>query len=62
MSDSTNASSTTRYRREEYQDNEGNVIYPHTDAAVVWLPDGTSLDTFLSKNATDEEITAALID
>lgn len=62
MSDSTNASSTTRYRREEIQDYEGNVIYHHTDAAVVWLPDGTSLENFLSKNATEEEITAALID
>lgn len=62
MSDSTSVSSVTRYRREEYQDNEGNVIYPHTDAAVVWLLDGTSLGDFLSKEATDEEITTALID
>lgn len=62
MSDSTNASSTTRYRREEIQDSEGNVIYPQTDTAAVWMPDGTLLRDFLSKEVTDGEITAALID
>ncbi len=55
------ADNASRYRMEELQDHKGNVIYPHTDADVVWMGD-ESVGTFLKKQATDEEITAALID
>lgn len=55
------SSSTTRYRMEEFQDDQGNVIYPHTDAGVVWMDEG-SLKEFLNTRATDAEITEALID
>ena len=54
--------STTRYRIEELQDHEGNVIYPQTDARGVWLPDGNTLFNFLNTRASDAEIEAALID
>lgn len=53
--------STTRYKRQELQDDEGNVIYPHTDADVVWIGND-SIGNFLKNQATDEEITTALID
>lgn len=51
-----------RYLLVEFSDHKGNVCYFHTDIRVVWLPDGTSLLDFINKDATDEEITAALID
>jgi len=51
-----------RYLLVEFSDSDGNVCYYHTDARVVWLPDGTSLWDFMNKGVTDEEITAALID
>lgn len=51
-----------RYIMAEFQDSNGNIIYFHTDVRVVWMPDGASLGDFLNKEATDEEITAALID
>lgn len=51
-----------RYLLVEFSDSNGNVCYFHTDIRVVWLPDGTSLGYFLSEEATDEDITAALID
>ncbi|MFG6336305.1 MAG: hypothetical protein K1W20_12710 [Lachnospiraceae bacterium] len=50
-----------RYLLVEFSDHNGNVCYFHTDVRVVWMPDGTSLGDFLSREATDEEITAALI-
>lgn len=57
MSDNTN-----RYRLEEAQDSEGNVIYWHTDARVIWLPDGMSLADFLKDDVTNKQINAILND
>ena len=48
-----------KYLLVEFQDSDGNVCYFHTDARVVWLPDGTALATFL-KEETDEEIEAMI--
>ena len=50
-----------RYLLVEFQDNNGNVCYFHTDFRVVWLDDETSLATFLKEN-TDEEIDAMIDD
>lgn len=33
-----------RYLPTELQDSEGNVIYPHTEADVVWMQDGKSVE------------------
>ncbi len=44
------------YIMAEFQDYRGNIIYWHTDARVVWFPDGTSLYDFLSADVTDEQI------
>lgn len=38
----------------ELQDNEGNTIYPHTEADVVFLADGTSMQDKM--NAVDENL------
>lgn len=60
MSDGTN-----RYRKEELQDDKGNVIYPHTDSSVTWIPElgeNVSVGSFIKTRATDEDIEAALID
>lgn len=60
MSDGTN-----RYRKEELQDHLGNVVYPHTDASVVWIPElgeDVSVGKFLKESATDEYIDGFLID
>lgn len=54
--------STTRYRKEEFQDYKGDVVYPHTSSDVVWMEDGSSVDEFVKTRASDEEIDAALID
>lgn len=43
----------------ELQDSEGNTIYPHTEADVVFLLDGSSLGDFL-KGESDEEINAMI--
>lgn len=51
-----------RYRREEFQDYEGNVVYPHTDARVVWMPNGKSLWDFCKDDVTDEQIAQILMD
>ena len=40
----------------ELQDYEGNTVYPHTEANVVWLPVGTSVSDFLKAEVTDAEI------
>lgn len=60
MSNSTDLSnSSTRYRIEEMQDDEGNVVYPHTDAKAVWA-DGILLQNILSAEVSDEQINAIL--
>ena len=51
----------SRYRREEFQDHKGNVIYWHTDGRVVWLPDGDSLWDFIKDDVTDDQITQILM-
>ena len=45
-----------RYLLVEFQDSNGNVCYFHTDARVVWLPDGASLYDFLNSDISDEQI------
>lgn len=47
--------SSTRYRIEEMQDDEGNVVYPQTEAKAVWV-DGTLLHSILSDEVSDEQI------
>lgn len=60
MSDNTDLSnSSTRYRIEEMQDDEGNVIYPQTDAKGVWV-DGKLLQDILKAEVSDEQINAIL--
>lgn len=49
-----------RYIMCEFQDSQGNIIYWHTDARVVWLPDGTSLYAYMDANVTDDQINAIL--
>lgn len=48
-----------RYRIEELQDHEGNVIYPQTDARGVWV-DNCSLYTLLNATISDEQINTIL--
>lgn len=49
-----------RYIMAEFQDANGNIVYWHTDARVVWLSDGTSLDAYLNADVTDERINKIL--
>lgn len=49
-----------RYIMAEFQDSKGNIVYWHTDVRVVWLPDGTSLYTYIDADVTDEQINAIL--
>ena len=42
-----------RYIMAEFQDDKGNIIYWHTDARVVWLPDGTSLYAYMDADVAD---------
>ena len=49
----------TRYRIEEFQDHQGNVIYPQTDARGVWV-DEYALYALLNVSITDEQINAIL--
>lgn len=47
--------SNTRYRIEELQDHEGNVVYPQTDARGVWVGD-YELYALMNTEVTDEQI------
>ncbi len=49
----------TRYRIEELQDHQGNVIYPQTDSRGVWVDDW-SLYALLNTEVTDEQIQSIL--
>ncbi len=40
----------------ELQDYEGNTVYPHTEATVVWLPEGQSVAEFIRDEVTDDQI------
>lgn len=40
----------------EFQDYQGTVHYWHTDARATWMPDGTSVYDFLTKETTDAQI------
>lgn len=53
------ADSTTRYRIEELQDYQGNVVYPQTDARGVWVDDW-ALYALLNSDVTDEQISTIL--
>ncbi|MCI8984737.1 MAG: hypothetical protein HFI60_02125 [Lachnospiraceae bacterium] len=53
------ADNMTRYRIEEFQDHQGNVIYPQTDARGVWV-DEYALYALLNVSITDEQINAIL--
>lgn len=53
------AESRTRYRIEEFQDHQGNVVYPQTDARAVWAGE-QSLHSLLSAEITDEQIDSVL--
>ncbi len=53
------ADNMTRYRIEEFQDHQGNVIYPQTDARGVWVDEYT-LYALLNVSITDEQINAIL--
>ena len=48
------AETTTRYRIEEFQDHQGNVVSPQTDARAVWVGE-QSLHSLLSAEITDEQ-------
>ena len=49
----------TRYRIEEMQDYQGNVVYPQTDARGVWVDD-RALYALLNTEVTDEQISSIL--
>lgn len=53
------ATSVTRYRIEELQDHQGNVVYPQTDARGVWADD-YALYALLNHDVTDEQISNIL--
>lgn len=51
--------SVNRYRIEELQDHNGNVIYPQTDSRGVWVDD-YSLYALLNATISDEQISSIL--
>lgn len=38
-----------RYLPTELQDNNGNVIYPHSQADIIWMQDGRSVEEVMQK-------------
>lgn len=44
----------------EMQDHEGNIIHPHTEAAVVFMNDGRTLENVMTESVTAEDITAII--
>lgn len=53
------ADTTPRYRIEEFQDYQGNVVYPQTDARGVWV-DESSLYALLNADITEDQINIIL--
>lgn len=51
--------SAKRYRIEELQDHNGNVVYPQTDSRGVWVDD-YSLYALLNATISDEQINTIL--
>lgn len=45
-------------KRVELQDSDGNIIHPHTDAGVVFMGDGSTLEDNLKGGISEEEIKA----
>lgn len=45
-----------RYLATELQDDNGDVIYPHTEADIVFTSDGTTVEENLGGDVTDSEI------
>ena len=45
-------------KKVEMQDSDGNIIHPHTEAAVVFLGDGSTLEEALKKDVSEAEIKA----
>ncbi|MCM1192726.1 MAG: hypothetical protein NC389_09895, partial [Acetatifactor muris] len=45
-----------RYLSTELQDENGNVIYPHTEADIVFTSDGKSVEEHMSGDVTDADI------
>lgn len=45
-----------RYLATELQDDNGDVIYPHTEADIVFASDGTTVEENLSGEITDEDM------
>ncbi len=40
----------------ELQDHDGNIIHPHTEAKVVFLPDGSTLEENMNENIIEEDV------
>ena len=45
------ATSESRYNYTELSDADGNVVYPHSGAAVIWMQDGTNVQQVLGRLA-----------
>lgn len=40
----------------EFQDSDGNIIHPHTEAKGVFLPDGSTLEERMNENISEEDV------
>ncbi len=47
-------------KKVELQDHEGNIIHPHTEAGLVFMNDGKTLDEVVNEDITEEEIRAII--
>lgn len=43
-------------KRIEMQDHDGNIIHPHTEACIVFMSDGTPVESELTESLTEEDI------
>lgn len=46
----------------ELQDYEGNTIYPHTEADIVFMTEGQTVEQFLRENVTEEQIKSLFVE
>lgn len=47
-------------KKVELQDHEGNIVHPHTEAVLVFLSDGGTIESILSDGVTEEDIRAII--
>lgn len=45
-----------RYLPTELSNKDGDIVYPHSDASIIWMEDGKSVQQALNDAVTEDDI------